>query len=242
MPTFNYKDVWVSAICQSEKQEATEVSSDMEIAKQIVVAPSMEFHAAIKTDVTENNFKTWKYSQYTVIFKILLQSSVNNFRQMLDGWTDRQNQTTPKFSSQNNQFILFLFHWLPEMTGLTKQFLCYSQFGEYYIPWRRKWHPLQYSRKFHGHFQKILENSMDRGAWQATVHRVSKSWTRLSNQTRARAHTHTHTHTRGNQLILLCPGLSQFQLKTSHIQGTLLSPGQTGTVSLRLAAKDVHPK
>ena len=31
--------------------------------------------------------------------------------------------------------------------------------------------PLQYS---------CLENSMDRGAWQATVHRVAKSWTRLS--------------------------------------------------------------
>ena len=24
-----------------------------------------------------------------------------------------------------------------------------------------------------------LENPMDRGAWQATVHRVSQSWTRL---------------------------------------------------------------
>ena len=24
-----------------------------------------------------------------------------------------------------------------------------------------------------------LENSMDRGAWQATVHRAAKSWTRL---------------------------------------------------------------
>ena len=31
--------------------------------------------------------------------------------------------------------------------------------------------PLQYSR---------LENSMDRGAWQATVHEVTKSQTRLS--------------------------------------------------------------
>ena len=30
--------------------------------------------------------------------------------------------------------------------------------------------PLQYS---------CLENPMDRGAWQATVHRVAKSWTRL---------------------------------------------------------------
>ena len=32
--------------------------------------------------------------------------------------------------------------------------------------------PLQYS---------CLENSMDRGAWWATVHEVTKSWTRLSN-------------------------------------------------------------
>ena len=31
---------------------------------------------------------------------------------------------------------------------------------------------------------------MDRGAWQATVHGVAKSRTRLS----ARAHTHTHAH------------------------------------------------
>ena len=39
-------------------------------------------------------------------------------------------------------------------------------------------HPLQYS---------CLENSMDRGAWQATVHRVTKSWTWLK-----QLHTHTH--------------------------------------------------
>ena len=31
--------------------------------------------------------------------------------------------------------------------------------------------PLQYS---------CLENAMDRGAWWATVHRVAKSWTQLS--------------------------------------------------------------
>ena len=34
--------------------------------------------------------------------------------------------------------------------------------------------PLQYS---------CLENSMDKGAWWATVHGVTKSWTRLSNFT-----------------------------------------------------------
>ena len=32
--------------------------------------------------------------------------------------------------------------------------------------------PLQYSR---------LENFRDRGAWQATVHGIAKSWTQLSN-------------------------------------------------------------
>ena len=32
--------------------------------------------------------------------------------------------------------------------------------------------PLQHSQ---------LENTMDRGAWQAAVHGVTKSWTRLSN-------------------------------------------------------------
>ena len=33
-----------------------------------------------------------------------------------------------------------------------------------------------------------LENSMDRGAWRATVHGVAKR------QTSLKAHTHTHTH------------------------------------------------
>ena len=46
------------------------------------------------------------------------------------------------------------------------------------IPWRRKWQPAPYS---------CLENSMDRGAWQATVLGVVKSCTQLN--------THTHTHT-----------------------------------------------
>ena len=34
-------------------------------------------------------------------------------------------------------------------------------------------HPFQYS---------CLENSMDRGAWQATVHEVAKCWTQLDDQ------------------------------------------------------------
>ena len=44
--------------------------------------------------------------------------------------------------------------------------------------------PLQYS---------CLENSRDRGAWQATVHCVAKSWTWLKRLS-VHAHMHTHTH------------------------------------------------
>ena len=47
------------------------------------------------------------------------------------------------------------------------------------IPWRREWHPLQYS---------CLENSVDIGAWWATIRGVIKSRTRLS--------THAYIHTR----------------------------------------------
>ena len=36
-----------------------------------------------------------------------------------------------------------------------------------------------------------MENPMDRGAWQAIVHGVTKSWAQLC----ARVHTHTRTHT-----------------------------------------------
>ena len=50
-------------------------------------------------------------------------------------------------------------------------------------PGEWKGYPLQYS---------CLENSMDAGAWQATVQRIAKSWTQLSD---SYTHTHTHTHT-----------------------------------------------
>ena len=41
-----------------------------------------------------------------------------------------------------------------------------------------------------------LENSMDRGAWWATIHRVAKSQTLLKQLSmRACTHMHTHTHT-----------------------------------------------
>ena len=53
------------------------------------------------------------------------------------------------------------------------------------IPWRRAGQPLQYS---------CLENPMDRGAWQITVHGVTKRRTQLK-WLNTHTHTHTHTHT-----------------------------------------------
>ena len=38
-------------------------------------------------------------------------------------------------------------------------------------------------------------NSMDRGAWQATVHRVAKSWSDTTVHMHVHTYTHTHTHT-----------------------------------------------
>ena len=52
--------------------------------------------------------------------------------------------------------------------------------------------PLQYS---------CLENPKDRGAWGATVHRVTRvrhnwsDWALMHIQTHTHVHTHTHTHT-----------------------------------------------
>ena len=52
------------------------------------------------------------------------------------------------------------------------------------MPWRRKWQPTPVF---------CLENPMDRGAGQATVHGVAKRRTWLN--ACANTHTHTHTHT-----------------------------------------------
>ena len=49
------------------------------------------------------------------------------------------------------------------------------------ITWSWKWQPLQYS---------CLENPMDRGAWQATVHGVTKE-----SDTAERLSTQAHTLT-----------------------------------------------
>ena len=56
-------------------------------------------------------------------------------------------------------------------------------------PWRKEYNPLRYS---------CLENSMDRGAWRATVLGVAKSRTRLSDPESYLCAQHI-----GTQLLLL---------------------------------------
>ena len=61
-----------------------------------------------------------------------------------------------------------------------------------------------------------LENSMCRGAWQATDHEVVKSWTWLS------THTHTHTHTLSHrQTHNTSPWLPGIQIQLSFPSVTL---------------------
>ena len=45
----------------------------------------------------------------------------------------------------------------------------------------------------------FLENPMNRGAWWATVHGVTKSQTCLSDYAHTCTHTHTHTHSTGSR-------------------------------------------
>ena len=71
--------------------------------------------------------------------------------------------------------------------------------------------PLQYS---------CLENFMDRGAQQATVHRVAKSQTR--------EHTHTHLHNPGKSLftkIFSFPGGSDGKESACNVGDLVSVPG-----------------
>ena len=84
------------------------------------------------------------------------------------------------------------------------------------FPWRRgHGNPLQYSS---------LENPIDRGAWWATVHGVTKSQTQLSNftffmavsqrythnQNKCKSHALWNRHSIGGKMLLLLLLLSHF--------------------------------
>ena len=63
-------------------------------------------------------------------------------------------------------------------------------------PGKGNGYPLQYSG---------LENPVDRGAWQATVHRVTKSWTQLKLLS-----THTYT-AQGNSILFFIVCAKSFE-------------------------------
>ena len=79
--------------------------------------------------------------------------------------------------NQSSQVVLMVKN-LPANAGDTRDACSIPRLGRF--PGEGHGNPHQYS---------CLDNPMDRGAWQATVHRVAKSRTRLSD------FTHTHTHT-----------------------------------------------
>ena len=62
------------------------------------------------------------------------------------------------------------------------------------IPYRRRWQPTSVF---------LPGESMDRGAWRATVHGAAKSQTWLGDCTRARTHASTHTHTHTHTLTTI---------------------------------------
>ena len=55
------------------------------------------------------------------------------------------------------------------------------------VPSRGREDPLEESMATHSSILSCLEKPMDRGAWQAIVHKVTKSWTQLKLPS-----THTH--------------------------------------------------
>ena len=110
-------------------------------------------------------------------------------RQILNCWTTRE-VPRPNFSWCG---ILSILGFPGGTGGRESAYQCRRhkrcQFNPWVgkIPWRRAWagNPLQYS---------CLENPTDRGAWWATVHGVTKSWTRLKQlSVHMCACTHTHT-------------------------------------------------
>ena len=96
-------------------------------------------------------------------------------------WKDGQVLILPYFIFPSNYAVVLTS---PVAQTVTNSLRCRPRFDPWVgkIPWRREGLPLQYS---------CLGNPMDRGAWRATVHGVTKNQTRLSD--RALAHSYSCT-------------------------------------------------
>ena len=70
-------------------------------------------------------------------------------------------------------------------SGQTDIYRCVMSWGSGRSPGEGNGNLLRYA---------CLGNAVDRGAWWATIHGITKSQTCLSTHTHVRTHTHTHTH------------------------------------------------
>ena len=71
--------------------------------------------------------------------------------------------------------LCLVSNWASLVAQMVKNLPAVQEIRVRFLGWedpqeKENGHPLQYS---------CLENPLDRGAWQATVHRVAKSWTQL---------------------------------------------------------------
>ena len=89
-------------------------------------------------------------------------------------WDCQESDTTERLNWANR----YLYHWGFPGDASGKEHACQCRRRKRHgfnpwvgkIPWRRHGNPLQYS---------CLGNTINRGAWQATVHRVAESQTQL---------------------------------------------------------------
>ena len=72
---------------------------------------------------------------------------------------------------------------------------------------------------------------MDRGAWQVTVHGVTKSWLRSSTHT----HTHTHTHARAHTHTHTLTQSAKKEINWQHVPRDVVHRGHNITSELFLA-------
>ena len=126
-----------------------------------------------------------------------------------------------RYKSLMGYMIWSKFHPFSEILslyyGILKRIM-FSILNDIHHYWQRICHPMQdtdtrdtglipgWARSLGGGNDNLLqysglENSMNRGAWQATVPGVAKSWTWLSMRVHVCVHKYTHTHTHTHQLI-----------------------------------------
>ena len=98
----------------------------------------------------------------TILLQLLPSASVTSQKEKKITTKDTQN--VPHQASQ----VALVAKILPASTGDVRDMGSILELGR--SPGEGHRNPLQYS---------CLENPMDRGTWQATVHRITQSWTQL---------------------------------------------------------------